>query len=124
MAPGAANFPINENLLHHDSCYLWYVKPLYLFLSLYFAILVAYPCTDADERAHEGTALHIQQAQPGMDQCSPFCICACCATSVQLTTDAILLTVATHHHSKFITPYLDRPLLHRQTPVWQPPRHS
>ncbi|WP_143165151.1 DUF6660 family protein [Chryseolinea serpens] len=100
------------------------MKLLYLFLALYLTILVGYPCTDADERAHGETALHIQHAQPGADQCSPFCICACCATSVQLTTNAILLTAAPNHNSKFITPYLDRHLVHSQTSIWQPPRRS
>jgi len=123
-APGGANFPVNENLLHDDSCYLWYVKLLYLLLALYLTILAGYPCSDADERANDGMAFHMQHAQPGADQCSPFCICACCATSVQLTADAILLTVAPRHNSKFITPYLDKHLIHNQTPVWQPPRQS
>jgi len=120
----SSNFPLNENLLHNDSCYLWYVKLLSLLFALYFSVLAGYPCTDADERANADVAFHMQHNQAGADQCSPFCICSCCATSVQLTAEAITLTVDRAHNSKFITPYLDKHVVHNQSSVWQPPRQS
>ncbi|MBL0745081.1 DUF6660 family protein [Chryseolinea lacunae] len=106
------------------------MKPLHIILAFYLLLLACYPCSDA-EACPDNNASTVSiftpyhQHIPGEpDHCSPFCICSCCASSVPLTTAHAVVPASPEHNSSFVTPYLDKHILHSQTSIWQPPRLS
>jgi hypothetical protein len=56
------------------------------------------------------------------DGCTPFCVCSCCATNIQLNHATAIALVPFVHNTKIITPYFDRLVLHGVKSIWQPPK--
>src|SRR5690348_13758934 len=99
-----------------------------LFFALYILFLSVFPCSDRNSCADEkmngitvvetGTHNHSSSEQ---DFCSPFCNCACCAVSVQVTIGNVLLP-SFSHNTKALIPYQEKSLLNSPHSIWQPPR--
>ncbi|HMV08088.1 MAG TPA: hypothetical protein PK325_01335 [Cyclobacteriaceae bacterium] len=100
-----------------------------LVFTLYLLALALYPCSDAetcaddsDSRAKVELASH-DHSQDESDQCTPFCICACCSATIRLTVSEVLLP-ATFHNTTHTIPYAEGHLLSNIHAIWQPPRLS
>lgn len=55
------------------------MKNLSFFLALFFAFLIAFPCSDGFS-VNENEIAHAQnhEENESTDFCSPFCVCSCC----------------------------------------------
>jgi hypothetical protein len=100
-----------------------------LILSLIILCLAVYPCGDADtciDEQRSGTAnvsdTDHDHSSREQDNCTPFCVCSCCATHIQLPLDFTLSFHPAEHNTRVLTAYLDRPLLMDGLSIWQPPR--
>jgi hypothetical protein len=96
-------------------------------LSIVTFCLAVCPCGDryewADDSASEMVATIDHQHSSGeQDACTPFCICTCCATHVQLPIDFDLTTLNPEHNTPVITAYLEKSLSSEALSIWQPPR--
>lgn len=56
------------------------------------------------------------------DACSPFCICTCCATLVQLSFTSVLSFVSWESYTLLLTPYLEHIVVADTLTIWQPPK--
>jgi len=98
-----------------------------LILSLITLCLSLYPCGDADtcidEQRPDPIAGSDHEHSPrDEDSCTPFCVCSCCSTHMQVPLDFSLSLFLENHNTKVSTFYLDRPLLMDGLSIWQPPR--
>lgn len=99
-------------------------------LALLIALLSCLPCADLDaaplRSVSQEASLHSADApghsHEGLDLCSPFCHCACCAIATEVAVPfSFTLRKLTHgpvHFHDFI-PAIP---VHISIPVWEPPR--
>lgn len=92
----SANF-LFAYLLHSHLNYIWSMKPVIIcMLALYVLLLSCIPCQDEASVAWDDdariTAVHPAQGthSEAVDLCSPFCICACCASVTILSVASAL----------------------------------
>lgn len=107
------------------------VKFRTLIFTCYLLILAVYPCTDGGACADVSVSQHadadhlIGEHRHADDkqgeQCSPLCICSCCAAGVNLVSSEVILFENTHH-TLHIIPYTERHWLDNFHAIWQPPR--
>jgi hypothetical protein len=105
------------------------MRSIRLLLALYILFLAVTPCSDEMVLVHEGksiSALSIKSdhnhSEADQDGCTPFCVCSCCATNIQLSHATDIALVPFFHNTKIITPYFDIPVLHGVKSIWQPPK--
>lgn len=101
--------------------------------AFFLAILVLgqsmLPCSDSDLAARHvkaktemTKALHSHES-PGLDDCSPFCQCACCAVfSVNHSTVSVNLVPV--YNNTLQAGWIPSYALDMALPVWQPPQLS
>jgi hypothetical protein len=98
--------------------------------AIYILFLSVSPCNDqeihADEQNSE-TGISITNANhnhndDAEDACTPFCICSCCAASIQLTHITSISFAPPIHNTAVNTAYFEKPLLSNIKSIWQPPR--
>lgn len=101
------------------------------FIAIYILALSVYPCSDqetcADERIQGVTAVNVQghdHAGNESDHCTPFCICSCCATHIQLQYAFDITLVNLVHNTPVATRYIEKPSLNNSKAIWQPPKIS
>lgn len=90
------------------------------FLLLLVLGLTLVPCSDAAPD-HPPKSAFASNDAPEQDHCAPFCICACCASHVNLPASGLRLPSM----PLGVRPQLTLPVpLHAlpQEAVWQPPR--
>jgi hypothetical protein len=108
--------------------YLCFVKGLHFLFALYIAALSVYPCSDAETCVGEDpitTLLSIgghHHAAGELDLCTPFCICACCATHAQVAPTAEIMVATIAHNTAVFTPYRENHSAGIAVSVWQPPK--
>lgn len=98
-------------------------KALLILFSIYFIALAVMPCADkVDCNEFKQTASQESHKQEHSDEvCSPFCVCACCATHFlikdfqpSLKQVAVINThYSAHKESKISAAII---------PIWQPPK--
>lgn len=114
-------------LLRTGFTYFWEVKIRTLIFTIYLLALTVYPCSDAETCADDspsGSKVELashDHSQDETDQCTPFCICACCSATIRLTVTEVILPAAFHNTTHTI-PYTERPLLTNPHAIWQPPK--
>jgi len=95
-------------------------------LSVYVLVLTAIPCVDLpkDDNLHktELTNSATEHHEHTTDQCSPFCVCVCCATpiinnsTIHFTCTPIAKKILTEYNKSFVSsPFVT---------IWQPPKLS
>lgn len=109
--------------------YFCFVRFRHLLFTLYIFALAFYPCGDGktclDEKkigrpvVSQSDHNHTSYEK---DICSPFCICSCCAATIQLTVSNVVLPSFVAHNTRFLIPYKERPLLSNSSVIWQPPK--
>ena len=104
------------------------VKILRFIFALYILFMTVYPCSDketcADERKAGITFVTVtdhDHTSSEVDQCTPFCICACCAANVQLNQIADIAFTNLVHNTLLATLYREQPVLTPGNSIWQPP---
>jgi hypothetical protein len=93
--------------------------------------LSVYPCNDqnvcVDERkagiSVVDTTGHDHSSEE-QDHCTPFCICSCCAATIQLSHVTHIVFAPPVHNTGWNSSYSDRPLLSNIKSIWQPPKLS
>ncbi|MFN8287985.1 MAG: DUF6660 family protein [Chitinophagales bacterium] len=100
---------------------------LCLLLSVYCLSISALPCRDACNSHEHKAPVTFQQAsehhEQENDQCSPFCYCACCSSTV--ITPAISHYIFTEVFSvSAILPVKDSKIAEQAFAIWQPPKLS
>jgi hypothetical protein len=112
--------------------YLYRVRICSIILAAYITLLAFYPCSDEIGHAHDHEVAHAitdhtdhdhsEDGHTEPEQCSPLCVCGCCATQVKFPTfDAIRYsTMRVYQFTS--TPYLVSPPLSQSYRIWQPPK--
>lgn len=97
--------------------------------TMYVLALAVYPCNDketcTDERKANITFVSVtdhDHTNSEVDQCTPFCICACCAANIQLNPVADISFAVLVHNTKLTTLYFEKPILVNASNIWQPPK--
>ncbi|MCK9412619.1 MAG: hypothetical protein M0Q53_09980 [Prolixibacteraceae bacterium] len=103
------------------------MKLIVTILSFYIFMLTALPCAHSAavqsvckiEKAKGNSDHH--GSESGIDHCSPFCTCNCCATQV-VTTESIMQSTfvkyCQHNYPEYVTTFTT---LFFAT-IWQPPQ--
>ena len=104
------------------------MKVLCILLSIYVLYMVSLPCVDeaidftkpfaelSGGQNHHNNTHHV-------DDCSPFCVCACCSVSVDLTVFIFESNPVRHIQSQLIPCYTES-ISSFFPPIWQPPKIS
>lgn len=110
--------------------YFRLVKYLVFLFSFYILVLAVMPCGDKDDCQHQDTE---QSALSDNDQtdhegdtenCSPFCICACCGHSITAPDYFIPLPFLNQHPAKNSSSYAEAFVSGALVQIWQPPKIS
>jgi hypothetical protein len=104
------------------------MKVLCLLLSMYVLYMVSLPCVDeAIDNSKTFTELattHHHHHDPGQaDACSPFCVCACCSVTVDLSVFVFVSNPVRNIQSKLV-PYYKENVSSYFHSIWQPPKVS
>ncbi len=103
------------------------MKVLAVILSFYLLILTAIPCIDSYYDANTSCKTELTQQNPDnhhhsdSDNCSPFCTCNCCATSVVFQSQMAQLTCFPFTAKQYFSGtsvFISDPL----ATIWQPPK--
>jgi hypothetical protein len=115
--------------LHHFFNYLYSVKALYFILALYVTALSVYPCSDENTCTDEkqmgeqiANASEHPHSANEKDLCTPFCICACCATHIRISYASSIDFAGVIHNTKETIPYIEKRVLSDYSHIWQPPK--
>ncbi len=116
-------------LLHSFFVYFCAMRVMYFLFAMYVLALSVYPCSDKETCADEGKAgitivsvTDHNHTSSEVDQCTPFCICACCAANIQLNHQLQITFSDLIHNTQVATLYFERPLLNNAKSIWQPPK--
>lgn len=103
------------------------MKRLGLFMAFYMLLLSAMPCADDTDCESDLNTMGIELTQQDQDHkeheenCSPFCICTCCAASA--IHWPVILKHKTYFQDKIQNVYLSEHLYSADlASIWQPPR--
>ncbi|MEN5086028.1 DUF6660 family protein [Sphingobacterium faecium] len=95
-------------------------------LSLYFIALTMVPCAD---HVQESSFVHTTQSkdihhseEEHVDYCSPFCICACCSTVLNIADNTIFSFVTVLLQSKDEIAYDSIFYSFDYSSIWHPPQ--
>lgn len=121
-----------DSLLHANTVYICAMKRMIYFLLAIFTIFLALiPCQDEVKYATENDRISELRATSFdasplhvADQCSPFCVCACCAHSTcmhilileLIPKDDLLID------SKMVFTYTCKISVSEPIAIWQPPQ--
>ena len=116
-------------LLHRFFTYFCAMRVMRFLLAMFVLALSVYPCSDketcADERKTGVTFASVtdhDHTSSEVDQCTPFCICACCAAHIQLNRLSSIAFSNLIHNTQVATFYFEKPLLDNAKSIWQPPK--
>ena len=104
------------------------MKALSILLSLYVLYMVSLPCVDeainCNKVSTEISSGHNNHHDTNhVDECSPFCVCACCSVSVDITTFVFETNPVRNIQSQLLPNYKES-LSSFFLPIWQPPKLS
>ena len=104
------------------------MKVLSILLSFYVLYMVSLPCVDEVINCNKilseiSTGHNNHHDTNHADECSPFCVCACCSVSVDLTAFVFDTNPVRHIQSQLIPCYKES-LSYFFPPIWQPPKLS
>lgn len=95
-------------------------------LVLFISFLIVQPCADTDVHRYDEISMHKEDTHShnsdSQDNCSAFCVCACCGTSMQMTSvffyksiqDDVILTESPFGYQSFYKSY-------SSSNIWDPP---
>ncbi|MBI2794065.1 MAG: hypothetical protein HYX66_05370 [Ignavibacteria bacterium] len=102
-----------------------------IIFALYVLFLALNPCSDSSTYIDVGstniaTNVNAEQYSTNAtdDLCTPFCICACCSTHIQLNQVADISFAVAIHVRLAAPTCLDKPLIGNGNSVWKPPKFS
>ena len=99
-----------------------------IIFATYIAALSVVPCTDgyacSDEETAITASINDSHSEEEEDACSPFCVCTCCATHIQLTYTYDIAFSNLIQNTELITFYVEHTLANKASSIWQPPRIS
>lgn len=104
------------------------VKVIRFVFALYVLFLAVFPCSDVRSQSREDTIEAISLIQTSQendlqeDICTPFCICACCATHIKVTASTGPNGSGVIHNTKAKIPYVENMVSFDSNNIWQPPR--
>jgi hypothetical protein len=95
-------------------------------LGLYIVILIGLPCVDNDtNNCSDYISVNTKNSENShnhdIDLCSPFCVCECCSTVFEVSTENIELFVRTFKFEN-ITFYQTKKVSLIAQVIWQPPK--
>lgn len=100
-------------------------------IAFYILTLTVFPCSDretcADERNLGSAIVNVpdhDHSGSEADYCTPFCICSCCATHIQLQYASYFPFVNLIHNTSLSTRYIEKSSLNNSKAIWQPPKIS
>ena len=98
-------------------------------IGLYLLTLGLIPCSDAQACGHDvkteiSAAPNHDEHQQHKEACSPFCICACCATGSFGLTASRTIEFQIPFQQELYSFYNSDLLAEMHSPIWQPPRLS
>jgi hypothetical protein len=100
-------------------------KYIAVFLAAYMLVLLCMPCKDNCNTSQHKTPSTYAAAQDHHheenDQCSPFCFCACCATSITVVAFPKLEISLQINIEKFSV-YTSSFVSEVNSSIWQPPK--
>ncbi len=117
-------------LLHRHFTYFWSMKVFVAYLMAFYVVaLSCIPCQDEVELLPDShvTAMAAADFDHGhrevVDLCSPFCICACCASvTVTLTVAALPESIVSQLIPPAYFSYLQTLYTGDRSGIWQPPQ--
>lgn len=99
-----------------------------IILAFWLLLLSCFPCSDRQqEYAHDDTAVvsnstDQQQHEDGIEHCTPFCVCACCAVST-VSQEPVYYSFQRPLFGKATYTDYETPLFSNiAVSIWQPPR--
>ena len=104
------------------------MKLFTLLFNFYLLALAFFPCADIDTCDEENVSVASsitkdnEQKQKNVENCTPFCICACCAAPI---ITAAINSVESAKHKFFTYRYSYKQLMYPNetlAAVWQPPK--
>jgi hypothetical protein len=110
--------------------YFCTVKYFTLILSFYIFAMVAMPCGDKDDCQNQDTELSAladndhSDHEGDTENCSPFCICACCGHSVTAPDFFASLTSLVQYPTKNLSIYTASFVSGAFSKIWQPPKSA
>ncbi|WP_146171078.1 DUF6660 family protein [Sphingobacterium faecium] len=95
-------------------------------LSLYFIALTMVPCADHEQESSavqtaEYKDIHHNEEEH-VDYCSPFCICSCCSTVLNIEHNTMISFVTVLLHSKDEIAYESTFYSFDYSSIWHPPQ--
>lgn len=103
------------------------MKIFALIMAIVVFVLSCMPCMDRESIVHDGQAkaqiskVRSHSALSDADDCSPFCMCNCCA-GFTIMCSSIKITPIINVVSQAYLSYLPVPIFKISLPVWQPPQ--
>lgn len=99
-------------------------------LALLIALLSCLPCADLDAAPRRPitteASLHDAKSpghnHDGLDLCSPFCHCACCAIASEVVIPFSLILRKMSYGRVHFHEHIPATPVHISIPVWEPPR--
>jgi hypothetical protein len=123
---------IYDSLLHVYFLYICFMRRILYFLLAIFTIFLALtPCQDEVELVKDNTSISTMRmntyaAHPlhVTDQCSPFCMCSCCAHSTvgYMGTLGIMPVTSFLINTKLVFTYTSKIPVSAPISIWQPPQ--
>jgi hypothetical protein len=110
--------------------YICTVKYLALIFSFYFFALAVMPCSDKDDCTYQSSEQSPFSTTDHSDHdgdtenCSPFCMCACCGHSVTAPDFFVSLPSLVQYPSKNLSFYKASFVSGAFSKIWQPPKIS
>ena len=101
-----------------------------LITSIYIAALSVVPCTDGMPQSSIHTDIEVSAAEHDhdhsehQDDCTPFCVCACCGSIVTLPTDKAMLENKIEISTDYLFHYTFDYSFDYSEGVWHPPSLS
>lgn len=105
------------------------MKSFFTIIGLYLLVLGLLPCSDVqdcgqDVKTEVTAAQNHEDHEQHPEACSPFCICACCATSSFSASVSRTIEFQIPFQQELSAFYNNNLLAEMHSPIWQPPRLS
>ena len=105
------------------------MKSFFTIIGLYLLVLGLLPCSDVQAcgdavKTEVSATQNHEEHQQHPEACSPFCICACCASTSFSVAAARTIELQLPFQQELYSFYNNDLLAEMHSPIWQPPRLS
>ena len=125
----STNLKGNSSLLSVEIRYLYAVKMVHIIIAFYIVFLDLRPCDDVNtclDEQRAGISISVTDTHDHnsaeQDLCSPFCVCSCCASHLQIRYSAVISSNLCACPSPQPLLYLSNALPTTGQSIWQPPK--